>query len=66
MTLAADNMSFLARNARFATRPVIARQVVPSRAFTISSVRALKEDDRRMFIASRFQIEPHTDEICLE
>ncbi|PMD27527.1 hypothetical protein NA56DRAFT_560704 [Hyaloscypha hepaticicola] len=39
-------MSFLVRNARFATRPVIARQVVPSRAFTVSSVRALKEDDR--------------------
>jgi hypothetical protein len=38
-------MSFLLRNARLATRPVTA---VPSRAFTNSSVRVLKEDDRSM------------------
>ncbi|KAH8803936.1 hypothetical protein F5882DRAFT_392635 [Hyaloscypha sp. PMI_1271] len=39
-------MSFLLRNARIAARPVIASRVMPSRAFTSSSTRSLKEDDR--------------------
>jgi hypothetical protein len=48
-------MSFLLRNARGA-RPVIARPVVSSRTFMNSVVRALKEDDRRMFLVSRFHL----------
>lgn len=54
-------MSFLLRNARIAARPVIAQRAVLSRAFTTSSARALKEDDRRMFLAPMVQIEAHPD-----
>jgi len=53
--IAEYTMSFLLRNARGA-RPVIARPVVSSRTFMNSVVRALKEDDRRMFLVSRFHL----------
>ncbi|KAE9380461.1 hypothetical protein N431DRAFT_498305 [Stipitochalara longipes BDJ] len=39
-------MSFFVRNARFAARPGITSRIMPFRAFTGSSVRSLKEDDR--------------------
>jgi hypothetical protein len=58
-------MSFLVRNSRFAARPIIAQRVVPSRTFTTSSVRALKEDDRRMYLTSMLPIEAYTDQFFM-